>query len=215
MFSLPSPRKLRGMTLFIPIPAHQHLFYSIDEHTGRYYLAPHPRKIKRGAPASTHHTSIRDSASDCPPIHRHYERSYDATSIGAFEFVHTRSDQISFLCATHQWPLPVGPPPLQQVSQNGSVALERKTVGASLGERSQSTFTNSSGPSAYRTRIRISCLDGDPRPAFGLLTLRIVPGLVCRLTLWDRLQPLRRLVLSCSGPVRVPASFLQLHTGTQ
>ncbi|PKK50954.1 hypothetical protein CI102_6744 [Trichoderma harzianum] len=175
------------MTLFMSFTAHQHLFHSIDEHTVRQTVHPF---------TDTHY-------------------SYDATSIGAFEFVHTRSDQISFLCATHQWPLPVGPPPLQQVSQNGSVALERKTVGASLGERSQSTFTNSGGPSAYRTRIRISCLDRCPRPAFGLLTLRIVPGLVCRLTLWDRLQPLRRLVLSCSGPVRVPASFLQLHTGTQ
>ncbi|KAL7797173.1 hypothetical protein V8C43DRAFT_264806 [Trichoderma afarasin] len=155
------------MTLFMPFPAHQHLLYSIDEHTGRCYLALHQRKIKRGAPTSTHHTSIRDSASDCPPIHRHYEHSYDATSIGAFEFVHTRSDQISFLCATHQWPLPVGPPPLQQVSQNGSVALERKTVGASLGERSQSTFTNSGGPSAYRTRIRISASTGSLVPLLG------------------------------------------------
>lgn len=97
---------------------------------------------------------------------------------------------------------------------NGSVPLEEKTVGASLGECSQLTFTKSSCPSAYRTRIRISCLDGGPRPAFGLLTLRIVPGLVCRLTVWDRPQPLRPLLLSCYGPVRVPASFLQLRTST-
>ncbi|KAL6791390.1 hypothetical protein GGI42DRAFT_182680 [Trichoderma sp. SZMC 28013] len=75
-------------------------------------------------------------------------------------------------------------------------------------------FVHTSCPSAYRTRIRISCLDGGPRPAFGLLTLRIVPGLVCRLTVWDRPQPLRPLLLSCYGPVRVPASFLQLRTST-
>ncbi|KAL6697803.1 hypothetical protein J3F84DRAFT_253013 [Trichoderma pleuroticola] len=183
---------------------------SIQIHVCRHYLAPHPRKRKGGAPASTHHTSIRDSASDCPPIHTHYEHSLmPLASAHSNSFTHkVRSNLVPVRhppMAAARWP-----PPLQQVSQT---AREKKTVGAPLGESSQLTFTKSCCPSAYRTRIRISCLAGVPRPAFGLLTLRIVPGLVCRLTLWD--HPLMPLVLSCFGPVRVPASFLQLHTGSQ
>ncbi|KAL7962838.1 hypothetical protein V8C34DRAFT_268443 [Trichoderma compactum] len=108
----------------------------------------------------------------------------DATSIGAFEFVHTRSDQISFLCAAHQWPLPVSPRhtrlPCSRCRKRRRPARGKNCWGIS-GRARPIDFHEIWLPVRVSNTNTSKLPRRGPRPAFGLLTLRIVPGLVCLL----------------------------------